>query len=496
MDYTNSSLNVESAAISKPTPLRKIAAVATIGAGIQFGWALQLSLLTPYIQLLGVPHKWAANIWLCGPISGMIVQPLVGYYSDRSHSRFGRRRPYIFFGSISVALAVFFIGFASDIGHALGDDLTQKTRTRAVVIFIVGFWILDVANNMLQGPCRAFIGDLADGDHSRMRTGMSLFSFFIAIGNVLGYAAGSYGNLYKIFPFTETKACDVFCANLKTCFFFSIFLLAIVSTFALLYVEDIPLTSKPEIQLAPEDDPGCFGQLLEAFHGLKKPMWMLLLVTAVNWVAWFPFFLFNTDWMGHEVYGGKSGDKAYATGVRAGALGLMIQAVVLAVMSLAVEPLSRLVGGAKRLWGMVNIIFAIALAMTVVITKAAENERHSSTGGTPSMGVKAGAFSFFAIVGVPLAINFSVPFALASIYSSSAGAGQGLSLGVLNLAIVIPQMIVSAVSGPVDSLFGGGNLPMFVVGAVAAVISSVLAFILLPKQEHTAKATTVTGGFH
>ncbi|MCI05745.1 SUCrose transport protein SUC8-like, partial [Trifolium medium] len=52
---------------------------------------------------------------------------------------------------------------------------------------------------------------------------------------------------------------------------------------------------------------------------------------------------------------------------------------------------------------MVNIILAIALAMTVVITKAAEHERHSSTGGTPSMGVKAGAFSFFAIVGIPLA---------------------------------------------------------------------------------------------
>jgi solute carrier family 45 protein 1/2/4 len=252
MDYTNSPLHIEAAAQRKPTPIRKVVAVASIGAGIQFGWALQLSLLTPYIQLLGVPHKWAGNIWLCGPISGIIVQPIVGYYSDRSHSRFGRRRPYIFFGAIFVAIAVFFIGFAADLGHALGDDLTQKTRTRAVVIFIVGFWIIDVANNMLQGPCRAFIGDLADGDHSRMRIGNSLFSFFIAIGNILGYTAGSISKLHQILPFTETKACDVFCADLKTCFIFSIFLLAMVSTFALLYVEDIPLQKQPEIRLAPE----------------------------------------------------------------------------------------------------------------------------------------------------------------------------------------------------------------------------------------------------
>ncbi|MCH83287.1 SUCrose transport protein SUC5-like [Trifolium medium] len=61
-------------------------ALASIAAGIQFGWALQLSLLTPYVQLLGVPHQWAANIWLYKPIFGMVIQPLVGYYSDRAHS--------------------------------------------------------------------------------------------------------------------------------------------------------------------------------------------------------------------------------------------------------------------------------------------------------------------------------------------------------------------------------------------------------------------------
>ncbi|GAU26834.1 hypothetical protein TSUD_289390 [Trifolium subterraneum] len=442
ISITRESLNVEAATQGNPTSILKMMAVASIAAGIQFGWALQLSLLTPYIQLLGVPHKWAANIWLCGPISGMIVQPLVGYYSDRSTSRFGRRRPFIFFGAIAVAIAIFLIGYAADLGHSLGDDLTKKTRPRAVVIFVLGFWILDVANNMLQGPCRAFIGDLAAGDHRRMRTGNGLFSFFMAVGNVLGYAAGSYNKLHEKFPFTQTIAC--------------------------------------------------------AFNGLQKPMWLLMLVTAINWIAWFPFFLFDTDWMGHEVYGGNPGDAVYNKGVQAGALGLMINAVVLGFMSLAVEPLGRFFGGAKRLWGAVNIILAIGLAMTVLITRAAEHERHvSNVVGKPSHGVKAAVFSFFGILGIPLAINFSVPFALASIYSSSSGAGQGLSLGVLNISIVVPQMIVSALSGQWDSLFGGGNLPAFVVGAVAAVISAILAIVLLPtpKPEDMAKAS-VGGGFH
>lgn len=401
-----SSLEVTSQ-VGGPSPIRKMVAVASIAAGIQFGWALQLSLLTPYVQTLGVPHVWAAFIWLCGPISGLLVQPIVGYYSDHCNSRFGRRRPFILSGAIAVAVAVFLIGYAADLGHSLGDDITQKTRPRAVGFFVVGFWILDVANNMLQGPCRAFLADLAAGDHRKMRTANGFFSFFMAVGNILGYAAGSYSKLHKIFPFTETDACNVFCANLKSCFFFSILLLLSLSIFALIYVEDSPVT-KPVV----DDEDGhvqitCFGQIYTALRELKKPMWMLMIVTAINWIGWFPFFLFDTDWMGREVYGGDAGEKAYDKGVRVGALGLMLQAVVLGFMSLAVEPLGKMIGGVKRLWGIVNFILCIGMAMTVVITKVAEHDRHVSGGATvgdPSDGVKAGALLFFAVLGIPLAV--------------------------------------------------------------------------------------------
>ncbi|XP_012575646.2 sucrose transport protein SUC8-like [Cicer arietinum] len=356
------------------SPLPKMIIVASVAAGVQFGWALQLSLLTPYVQTLGVPHIWASFIWLCGPMSGLLVQPVVGYYSDRSTSRFGRRRPFIFFGTLSVAVAVFLIGYAADLGHSFGDDLSQKTRPRAVAFFVLGFWILDVANNMLQGPCRAFLADLAASDEKMTRTGNAFFSFFMAVGNILGYAAGSYSSLYKIFPFTETAACNIFCANLKSCFFFSILLITILAGIALTYVEDKP-RMKSEVSDDDDQQVSCFGQLFHALKELKKPMWMLMLVTCVNWIAWFPFFLFDTDWMGREVYGGDAGEKAYDTGVRFGSLGLMLNAVVLALMSLAVEPLGKMVGGIKRLWGIVNIILAIGLAMTVLITRMAEQER-------------------------------------------------------------------------------------------------------------------------
>ncbi|KAI9073663.1 hypothetical protein K1719_044376 [Acacia pycnantha] len=419
-----SSLQLEPATSLEPSPLRKIIAVASIAAGIQFGWALQLSLLTPYVQLLGIPHTWAAFIWLCGPISGMIVQPVVGYHSDRCTSRFGRRRPFIAAGALSVAVAVFLIGYAADMGHMFGDSLEKKSRPRAIVIFVVGFWILDVANNMLQGPCRALLADLAAGHQRKTRTANSFFSFFMAVGNVLGYAAGSFSGLHKMFPFTRTKACDVYCANLKSCFFLSIALLATVSIIALTYVKEKRPSSgdKPTKEAGGTDENEealegesrsarempCFGEIWGAFRVMKRPMWILLLVTCLNWIAWFPFLLFDTDWMGKEVYGGKVGE------------------------------------------------------------------------------------------GREGKITFSIPFALASIFSNSSGAGQGLSLGVLNLSIVIPQMVISVASGPWDALFGGGNLPAFVVGAVAATISGLLSIFLLPSpppdMAHT--AAVAAGGFH
>nr|ANZ54933.1 sucrose transporter [Manihot esculenta] len=487
------------------TSIRKIVAVASIAAGIQFGWALQLSLLTPYVQLLGIPHTWAAFIWLCGPISGMLVQPVVGYHSDRCTSRFGRRRPFIAAGAAFVAVAVFLIGFAADIGQLSGDPVAKSPKPRAIAVFVVGFWILDVANNMLQGPCRALLADLSGANQKKTRTANALFSFFMAVGNVLGYAAGSYTHLYKIFPFTKTKACDVYCANLKSCFFISIVLLLTLTVLALTYVREKQWSAEQGNTTAgdDEDEDGksesspmpFFGEIFAALKNLQRPMWILLLVTCLNWIAWFPFLLFDTDWMGREVYGGDSSGTAYQLklydrGVRAGALGLMLNSVVLGFTSLGVEALARGVGGVKRLWGIVNFVLAFCLCMTILITKLAESHRRFTTvaGGAtiplpPPGGIKAGALALFAVMGVPQAITYSIPFAMASIFCNTAGAGQGLSLGVLNLSIVIPQMVVSVASGPWDALFGGGNLPAFVVGAVAAAASGIFALTLLPSPQ-------------
>ncbi|ONM06600.1 sucrose transporter GRMZM2G083248 [Zea mays] len=128
-----------------------------VAGGVQYGWALQLSLLTPYVQTLGIPHALTSVMWLCGPIAGLLVQPCVGLYSDKCTSKLGRRRPFIFTGCIIICISVIVIGFSSDIGYALGDttedcNVYTGKRLHAALFFVMGFWLLDFSNNTVQGP--------------------------------------------------------------------------------------------------------------------------------------------------------------------------------------------------------------------------------------------------------------------------------------------------------------------------------------------------------
>ncbi|KAL1810818.1 hypothetical protein ACET3Z_020883 [Daucus carota] len=324
-------------------------------------------------------------------------------------------------------------------------------------------------------------------------------TFFMAIGNILGYAAGSYQKLHTFLPFTKTEACDVYCANLKTCFIIAIILLMTITLVAITLVQEKQLTPE-EI----EDDGSSggvpvFGQIFGAFMGLSRPMVMLLIVTCLNWIAWFPFLLFDTDWMGKEVYGGvPNKGKAYDAGVHEGSLGLMLNSIVVGLTSLVVELTLRGVGGVKLMWGFVNFLLAIGFGMMIFVTKVAASQRQYGPDGdalTPSAEVRAGALAIFALLGIPLSVTFSIPFALASIFSAGSKAGQGLSLGVLNIAICIPQIIISLTSGPIDEAFGnGGNLPMFVIGLFCAALSGILAIVLLPKPKTSAKVTLAPGG--
>jgi maltose/moltooligosaccharide transporter len=134
--------------------------------GIQFGFALQNANVSRIFQTLGANVDQIPILWIAAPLTGLIVQPIVGYYSDRTWTRLGRRRPYFLFGAIASTLALFFMPNSSALWMAAGL-----------------LWILDASINVSMEPFRAYV---ADQMPVRQRpTGYAMQSFLIGVGSVV-----------------------------------------------------------------------------------------------------------------------------------------------------------------------------------------------------------------------------------------------------------------------------------------------------------------------
>ncbi|KAG0477929.1 hypothetical protein HPP92_012648 [Vanilla planifolia] len=417
--------------------LLRLVFCCTVAGGVQYGWALQLSLLTPYVQM---------NLF------SLYVGP----------------------------------------------------RWKAAIVYVVGFWVLDFSNNAVQGPARAMMADLSAN---------IIYAFWMAFGNILGYSCGSIGDWYKWFPFLVTNSCCRACANLKGAFLIAIIFLFICLSVTVIVAKEVPL-----YMLNPsETEQGGFGifSVFTSFKNLPPGMPSVLLITSITWFSWFPFNLYNTDWMGREIYhGDPKGTReeiaVYNRGVEKGAFGLLLNSVVLGITSMLLTPLCKKLSS-KLVWVIGN--FTIFLGMGA-ITALSIISNKSHTGSISSAvvgpdGLRAGAVAIFTALGFPLAVRLLLytpyPSYLhpgASLTSSSsrrfctaslspvprssprmrvAHSKVWLCIGVLNVSIVIPQVIVAAGAGPWDALFGHGNIPAFALASVVALIGGFIGLAVLPK---------------
>ncbi|KAK4762606.1 hypothetical protein SAY86_008374 [Trapa natans] len=446
------------------------------------------------------------------------------------------------------------------IGYLLGDtkehcSTFKGTRTRAALVFIIGFWLLDLANNTVQGPARALLADLSGPEQRNAAN--AVFATWMAVGNILGFSAGASGNWHRWFPFLTNRACCEACGNLKAAFLIAVVFLTLCTLVTIFFAEEVPLSLSVHQRLSDVaplledsqqdglelskinhdyknvhhandvnvepvqeremvqnyhlnqnegdqneilgDGPGAvMVKLLTSLRHLPPAMHSVLLVMALTWVSWFPFFLFDTDWMGREVYhGDPNGDSSevqlYNQGVREGAFGLLLNSVVLGISSFFIEPICKQIG-TRLVWAISNFIVFVCMAATAVISLVSVNKysqgiQHAIGG---SRAIEVAALVIFSLLGIPLAITYSVPFSVTAELTADSGGGQGLAIGVLNLAIVIPQMIVSLGAGPWDALFGGGNIPAFVLASVSAFAAGVIATRKLPDLSNNFRSS----GFH
>ena len=137
--------------------------------GIQFGFALQNSNVSRIFQTLGADYGNMAILWVAAPITGLIVQPIIGYFSDNTWNRLGRRRPYFLYGAIAASLSLFIMPNSPTLWMAAGM-----------------LWIMDASINISMEPFRAFVGDMLPKKQRPL--GYAMQSFFIGVGSVVASA--------------------------------------------------------------------------------------------------------------------------------------------------------------------------------------------------------------------------------------------------------------------------------------------------------------------
>jgi solute carrier family 45 protein 1/2/4 len=248
-------------------------------AGVQFTWSVELAYGTPYLLSLGLPKSLTALVWLAGPLSGLIIQPLIGFYSDRCTSKYGRRRPYIIVGALLVVLSILFISYSKEIGSflAFGGDSNIIT----IWIAVVSFYGLDFAINVVQACCRALSIDVAPGDQQNDASIWA--SRMIGIGNIMGYFMG-FIDLKSYLPFLGSTQLKCLCIIANT-----VLIISVVTT--CIKTHEIVLTQSNN-----DNDIKWYTPLIniiQSMSHLPEPIQKICNVQFWSWIGWFPFFILH-----------------------------------------------------------------------------------------------------------------------------------------------------------------------------------------------------------
>lgn len=368
--------------------------------GIQYSFGLQQSAVNPIYDFLGASPDEIPLLNLAGPMTGLLVQPIIGAMSDRTWSpRWGRRKPYFFVGALICSIALIIYPFSSSLWMAAGL-----------------LWILDAGNNTAMEPYRAFIADTLVEEQQPL--GFQMQSFFTGFGQTL-----SNLSLF-IFPmiFVGTTG------KLPTWVFASFFLGAVVSIGSIWWsmrgVEEIP-PSEEELAKMKADDSGVLGPLKEIFSAISempKVMWQLALVYVFQWYALFCYW--------------QNSSKSIALSVWN------------ATPSTDPENYERAVS-----WtGLVNGWYNIVTFLTAFILVGFAKKHGAKAVHTGALLLAAAGFLafphienknllFFAITGFGIgwASMMGIPYLL--VVNSIPKERYGVYMGVINMMIVVPMII-------------------------------------------------------
>lgn len=395
--------------------------------GIQFGFALQNGNASRILQTFGADVEHLSLFWLAAPLTGMIVQPIIGHYSDRTWNRLGRRKPYFLAGALATALALVLLPNAAVITALLPPILIGAGM----------LMIMDASINVAMEPFRALVADnLPDMQRS---TGFSVQTFLIGVGAVIGswlpYLLAEYAGVPK------TAAPGQVPPNVSYSFYIGAAVLAGSILWTIVSTREYSPQERARYHPAENDTAGPakgISAIFSDFSAMPRAMRQLGLVQFFSWFALFSMWVFTTPAIAQHVYHVPPGDTSSEQFADAG----------------------NQVGILFGIYNGVSAIYALCLpALARAASRRAAHAISLTAGGLSLIWIyfiQSPSLLIYPMIGVGLAWGsiLSMPYAMLS--SVLPMKKMGVYMGIFNFFITFPQIVNGLLGGLiVKYLFGG-----------------------------------------
>src|SRR5579859_360710 len=409
--------------------------------GIQFGFALQNGNASRILTTFGADVEHLSWFWLAAPLTGMIIQPLIGYYSDRTWTSLGRRRPYFLAGSILASTALLLMPNAQIMAAIL-----PPLYVGAGILMI-----MDASFNVAMEPFRALVADLLPSDQRTL--GFSIQTCLIGLGAVIGswlpFVLAEYFDVAKV-----GAAIGDVPNNVIFSFYAGAFMFLVAILWTVVTTKEFPTDTE---YLKEEAAKGAKGltQIISDFAGMPKTMRQLGLVQFFSWFALFSMWVFTTSAVATHVYGLSPDDHT----------------------SLAFNEAGNWVG---IIFGVYNGVSAIyALLLPFIASKLGRKKTHSLSLIAGGLGLISIYFihDYHLLILSMVGVGMAWASILAMPYAILGGAippqKMGIYMGVFNFFITLPQIVNGIVGGPiVKYVYGSHVIYSIVMAGVFLLIAS------------------------
>ena len=424
--------------------------------GVQIAYSLQSANISRIFTTLGADPHSLSFFWILPPLMGMIVQPLVGKYSDRTWTRFGRRIPYLFLGSLIAIAVMCLLPNAGSFGFAVGG---------AMIFGLIMLMLLDTSINMAMQPFKMLVGDMVSEEQKAKA--YSIQSFLCNAGSIVGYVLPF---VLALFMSNEGEGVS---PVVKMSFYIGAAVLILCVIYTTLKVKEMPPKEYAEfhgIDLAKKET-GPKPGMLDLLKDAPSTFWTVGLVQFFCWAAFLYMWTYTTGALTETIWVVPDYLQNIPAALESIDKDLFVKFST--EKKLFLDQAGDWTGILFAVQAIGSVLWALVIPKFKSIKKAYSVSLLIGAVGFASVFFIHNQYALFAsflAIGVAWAAMLAVPFTLLT--NSLKGDNIGTYLGLFNGTICLPQIVAAACGGLVFTLVGSSQLSMFLVAGLFLVLGA------------------------